>query len=243
MGSIAANLLICVDDKGASREAADRFACAAVRAVAKRGMFSVAVPGGSSPRSMFEILASRDYEDIVPWSRTEFFFTDERCVPPESDESNYKLAFDLLLSTVPIPDLNIHRMLGEKPPDEAAERYEEEMHQVLGSIPRFDLVILGMGTDTHTASLFPNSPALLESGRHVVANYVEKLGSHRLTLTLPVINHAEQVLILAFGSDKAPPLAEALHGAVDTNQHPVQGVRPTSGHLLWVVDRAAASKL
>lgn len=238
-----ANILICEDGKNASQEAAERFACAAVRAVAKRGVFYVAISGGNSPRGMFELLAGREFEDLVPWARTELFFTDERCVPPESDESNYKMAFGLLLSTVPIPEANIHRMHGEDPPDVAAEAYEEELLRVMGPSPRFDLIVLGMGADTHTASLFPGTAALEETGRHVVANYVEKLNTHRLTLTLPVINHAEQVVVLTFGPDKADALAQALHGPVDTNLHPIQAVRPTSGHLLWIVDREAAAKL
>lgn len=243
MDPVNTNMLVCEDEKNASCEAAERFACAAVRAVAKRGVFYVAIPGGNSPRGMFEMLSSREFEELVPWARTELFFTDERCVPPESDESNYKLASGLLLSTVPIPEANIHRMHGEDPPETAARQYEEEMLRVMDSSPRFDLIVLGMGMDTHTASLFPNSPALLETGRHVVANYVEKLNTYRLTLTLPVMNHAEQVIILAFGPDKADPLAEVLHGPVDTNLHPVQGICPAAGHLLWIVDRAAASKL
>jgi len=243
MDTANANILICEDDTSASMEAAERFVCAAVRAVAKRGAFYVAISGGNSPKGMFGLLASREFEDLVPWQRTELFFADERCVPPESHESNYRNAFDLLLSTVPIADSNIHRMRGEDPPDAAAEAYEEELHGVMGTPPRFDLIMLGMGSDTHTASLFPGSPALQETGRHVVSNYVEKLNTHRLTLTLPVINHAEQVIILTFGEDKAEALAQAFHDPIDLNLHPVQGVRPTSGHLLWIVDRPAASKL
>lgn len=237
------NLLICEDKNGVAREGAERFVCAAVRSVAKRGVFFVAVPGGSSPRGMFELLAGRDYEDSVPWGNTELFFTDERCVPPESEESNYKQAFDSLISIVPIPEPNIHRMRGEDPPEAAAAQYEEEMHRVMGAVPRLDLIVLGMGADTHTASLFPKSSAIMETGKHVASNYVEKLGAHRLTLTLPAINNAEQVIVLVSGAEKADAVAQALQGDVDAALHPVQGVRPASGSLLWIVDRAAASKL
>ncbi len=243
MDIMNSNLLVCEDPRAASIEAAERFACSAVRSVAKYGVFHVAIPGGSSPREMFLLLAGGEFRDLVPWSRMELFFTDERCVPPEDDESNYKLAFDLLISTVPIPEPSIHRMLGEDEPESSAAQYEEEIHRVMGHSPRFELIILGMGADAHTASLFPGSPALRETGRHVVSNYVEKLGAHRLTLTLPLINRAEQVIILAFGQEKAQALAHALKEPEDVNQYPVQGVRPTSGRLLWIVDRAAALPL
>lgn len=243
MDPVNANILVCEDERNASLEAAERFVCAAVRAVAKRGVFYVAIPGGSSPRGMFGLLCGREFEDMVPWTRTELFFTDERCVPPESDESNFKLASELLMSTVPIPEVNIHRMRGEDPPEIAAEAYENELVRVMGPRPRFDLIVLGMGTNTHTASLFPNSPALQETGKHVVANYISSLNTYRLTLTFPAINQAEQVIILAFGADKSAPLAEVFRGTADTDLHPVQAIQPTSGHLLWIVDRAAASKL
>lgn len=238
-----ANILVCEDEKAASREAAERFVCAAIRSVAEHGEFYVAVSGGGSPKGMYELLAGSEFSAIVPWSRTELFFTDERCVAPDSDQSNYRMVSELLLSTVPIPEPNIHRFRGEDPPDLAAECYEQEMRDVMGESPRFDLIVLGMGDDTHTASLFPNSPALQETGRHAVANYVEKLGAHRLTLTIPVINHAHSIAVLAFGEGKSQALADVLHGPVDTNLHPVQAVRPTFGRLLWIVDRAAASKL
>lgn len=238
-----ANILICEDENAASREAAERFACASVRAVAERGAFNVAVPGGHSPRGMYELLAAREFSALIPWAHTEFFFTDERCVPPDSDQSNFRMVSELLLSTVPISEANVHRFRGEDSPDLAADRYEQEIEAVMGDSPRFDLIVLGMGDDTHAASLFPNSPALRESERHAAANYVEKLGVHRLTLTITVINHAESVIILAFGSGKADALAEVLNGPVDTDLHPVQAIHPVSGHLLWIIDRAAASRL
>lgn len=238
-----ANILICQDDSAASMEAAERFACAAVRAVAKRGAFYVAVSGGSSPKRMYEILASRDFADLVPWARTELFFTDERCVPPESEDSNYRMVNKLLLSTVPIPESNVHRFHGEDPPEAAAAAYEHEIHRVMGGNPLFDLIVLGMGPDSHTASLFPNSPALREGGRHAAANYVEKLGACRLTLTIPTINHSESVIILAMGEGKADALAEVLNGPIDMDIHPVQAIQPMHGRLLWIVDRQAASRL
>lgn len=238
-----ANILICRDETAASLEAAERFTCAAIRAVAKRGVFHVAVSGGSSPKGMYEALASREFAELVPWSRTELFFADERCVPPESEESNYRLVNKLLLSTVPIPESNVHRFHGEDPPEAAADSYEREIHRVMDGSPSFDLIVLGMGQDTHTASLFPCSPALSEGGKHVAANYIEKLGAYRLTLTIPAINHAELVIILVFGENKADSLAEVLHGSVDIDQHPVQAIQPLHGRLLWIVDQEAASAL
>jgi 6-phosphogluconolactonase len=238
-----ANILVCKDAKSASQEAAERFACAAIRSVAERGGFFVAVCGGRDPVGMYETLAGREFVEIVPWVLTELFFTDERCVPPESEDSNYRLVYRLLLSTVPIPAPNIHRFKGEDPPEAAAAAYEREIHEVMGTTPRFDLIVLGLGDDAHVASLFPNTPVLHEAGRHAVAGYVEQLGAHRLTLTFPVINHARQVIILALGSGKAEALAVAMKGPLDVNLHPVQGVDPKSGHLLWIVDNEAASGL
>lgn len=235
-------VVICPDEKAASREAAERFVCSAVTSVAARGVFTVAVSGGSTPKRMYEMLA-RDSSELIPWMETELFFADERCVPPESDQSNYRNVHELLLATVPIPETNVHRARGEDEPEAAARKYESEIHEVLGESPAFDLIVLGMGADTHTASLFPHSPALRETGRHFVANYVEKLSEHRLTLTLQTINQAATVIILAFGKEKAPAVGDALLGAVDVESHPVQAVHPTHGRLLWILDRAAASHL
>ena len=237
------NILICQDDKAASREAAERFVCTAIRAVAERGTFLVAVSGGSSSKGLYELLSSRGYSELVPWTHTELFFADERCVPPESEESNYRMVHRLLLSTVPIPESNVHRFHGEDPPELAANAYEQEIHSVMGDSPCFDLIVLGMGADTHTASLFPFSPALKESGRHAVASYVETLGAYRLTLTVPLINHAESVIVLALGEAKATALATAVNGPIDTDAHPIQSIHPTHGRLLWIVDQAAASRL
>ncbi len=239
----SANILVCRDSNAASQEAAERFACAAVRSVAERGEFFVAVCGGRDPVGMYEALAGREFVEIVPWQLTELFFTDERCVPPESDDSNYREVHRLLLATVPIPASNIHRFRGEDPPEQAAESYEREIREVMGPSPRFDLIVLGLGDNTHVASLFPKTDALHEVGRHAVANYVDELGAYRLTLTFPIINHARQVIILALGSRKAEPLSLALHGPSDPDLCPVHGVDPTSGHLLWVVDNDAASSL
>lgn len=236
-----ANILICEDEATAAQEAADRFACAAVRSVAEHGRFCVALSGGSTPKGMYGLLA--EHHSFVPWYQTELFFADERCVPPESPESNYRMIYDLLISTVPIPEVNVHRLEGEMSPEIAAERYEQEMHKVMGYDPRFDMIVLGMGSDSHTASLFPYTPALHETGRHAVSNYIHKLGMHRLTLTFPLINRAHSVIVLVTGQAKAETLAAVMSGDEDMDMHPVQNVKPTHGRMLWIVDCEAASKL
>ena len=236
-------VLICPDEKLASREAAERFVCAAVRSVAIRGVFTAAVSGGNTPKGMYKILSRDEYSDLVPWAQTELFFADERCVPPESEQSNYRSVRELLLSTVPIPETNVHRAHGEDSPEEAANKYDKEIHEVLDDNPSFDLIILGMGADTHTASLFPHSSAIHEVGRHAVANYIEKLDAYRLTLTYPVIRQAETVIVQAYGDEKASAVREALLGPIDVDSHPVQGVCPTHGRLIWILDRASASHL
>lgn len=238
-----ADILICRDRNAASREAAERFVCAAIRSVAERGEFFVAVCGGRSPVGIYETLAGREFAEVVSWQLTELFFTDERCVPPESEDSNYRLVNRLLLSTVPIPARNVHRFRGEDPAEAAADAYEREIHEVMGPSPRFDLILLGLGDNTHVASLFPHTPALHEVGRHAVANYVEELGGCRLTLTFPIINHARQVIILALGPTKAEPLVLALKSPSQVDLYPVHGIDPTSGRLLWIVDKDAASSL
>lgn len=243
MREMKGNILIVENAESGAREAAERFACAAVKAVARHGRFAVAVPGGSSPRGMFELLDSSSFNGLIPWSATHVFFTDERAVPPDHEESNYKLANDLLLSRVPIPEGNIHRFRTELSPDDAAADYEHTLHEVLGDDLSLDLVILGMGADTHTASLFPGSQALSEQAKAAAANYVEKLDAHRLTLTIPMLNNAGEIIILVFGSDKADALRVALEDEPDINQHPVQAIYPTHGRLLWLVDKEAAGGL
>ena len=238
-----ANVLVCKNNEAVAREAAEQFTCAAVRSAAQRGEFHAAVPGGWSPRGMYKTLATAEFASAVPWSQTQIFFTDERCVPPDHEESNYKLATDLLLAKVPIPDSNIHRFLAELAPDEAAERYGQELRKAMGDTPRLDLVVLGMGKDTHTASLFPHSPALSEMRALAVANYVKNREVHRLTLTIPVLCRAETILILALGYEKSGPLRQVLQGEHDPERHPVQAIQPAAGRLLWIVDQDAASKL
>lgn len=242
MLSNSVNLLICKDADAVSVEAADRFTCAAIRTVAERPVFYTAISGGNTPRGMFELLAEPGYAKLVPWSCTHIFFTDERYVPQDSEDSNFKLANDLLFSKVPIPKENIHRFRTELSPEDAAKEYEKEMKAVMGDCPDFDLVVLGMGDDTHTASLFPESMALNEQEKWAASNYVEKLHSYRLTLTIPVLNCAREVLVLVTGKDKADALAVAFQETQDITAHPIHAIQPAYGKVIWIVDREAASK-
>ncbi|HVG29774.1 MAG TPA: 6-phosphogluconolactonase [Pyrinomonadaceae bacterium] len=240
-----ARVLIFDDAEGAARAAAGRFAEIAGESVRARGRFSVALSGGSTPRRIYELLAGEEFGARVDWSKAHVFFGDERCVPPDDAASNYRMAQDALLSRVSVPAENVHRMIGEGDAASNARLYEEELRAFFGDAasPAFDLVMLGMGEDGHTASLFPETPALDERGAWVVANRVEKLGAYRLTLTATVINHAAHVLFVATGAGKAVRLSEVLSGAREPHRLPAQLIRPTGGTLEWYVDRAAASKL
>src|ERR1700687_743226 len=231
-------------------DAAREFTRRALEAVASRNVFRVALAGGSTPRQLYALLASTEdsFHGQVPWARTQFFWGDERSVPPSSPESNYRMANEAMLSKVPVPAENIHRILAElQDPQMAARRYEEELRRVFeldpGGKPRFDLVILGMGVEGHTASLFPGSEWIHENPRLAVAVWVEKLKSFRITLTPSVFNQAACVMFLVSGEEKAEALKQALEGPRRPELFPVQAIRPLDGSLLWLVDRAAASKL
>jgi 6-phosphogluconolactonase len=197
--------------------------------------------GGSTPKATYEVLA-RDYADGVDWSNVHVFFGDERAVPPDHEDSNYGMARDTLLDRVPIG--SVHRMQGELPPDEAAEAYEQELRDFFGSddLPRFDLILLGMGSDGHTASLFPETSALEVHDRWVVANPVLKLDTTRITLTVPVLDAARAVYFLVAGEDKAGPMAEILEGDPGPREYPASLIQPEGGPQ-WMLDRAAASGL
>ena len=229
------------------RVAASRFVEAVDQAVAIRGQFTVALAGGSTPRGMYARLAESPWRERVPWSAVQVFWGDERCVPPDHPDSNYRMAYEALLSRVPLPAANIHRMAGELDPEKAAEAYSATLREVFGlsgeAVPRFDLVLLGLGSDGHTASLFPGTAALAETQRWVVANFVPRLGAYRLTLTFPVLNAARQVMFLVTGSGKAEVVARVLEGPRRVMELPAQAVAPTDGQLVWLLDRAAAAQL
>ncbi|GAB4576251.1 MAG: 6-phosphogluconolactonase [Anaerolineae bacterium] len=233
------------DASALAEAAAGHFALMAEEAIAKRGRFAVALSGGSTPRRMYERLAQPELAERIDWLRVHVFWGDERAVPPEHPESNYRMAHEVLLSRVPIPAQNIHRIRGELAPEEAAKTYEAELRQFFSRdqrpvSSRFDLVLLGMGEDGHTASLFPGAAAINETDRWVVAYYVEKLQAWRITLTPVVLNAAAQVTFLVSGAEKAARLRQVLYGPYQPQALPAQIIRPAHGRLLWLIDEAAA---
>ena len=203
------------------------------------GRFAVALAGGSTPKSAYELLAT-GYRDALEWGGVHFFFGDERAVPPEHEDSNYRMANAALLSRVRAG--SVHRMRGELPPPEAAAAYEGELRGFFGGAPVLDLVLLGLGEDGHTASLFPRTPALDAANRLVVENPVEKLGTTRITLTVAALNASRRVVFLVSGEGKAGALREILEGSADPRDYPAKLIRPTGG-ADWMVDRAAARLL
>ncbi len=231
-----------------ANQAAVRFVDAARDAVAARGRFLLALAGGSTPRRLYERLASRPWIEQVDWSRVEFCWGDERNVSPQSADANYRMAHEALLSRLPLEPRQIHRMPAERADlATAAEEYAQQLaalcHAAPNSMPVFDLVLLGMGADGHTASLFPGTAALEVTDRSVVANAVPQLGTHRLTLTFPAINAARLVMFLVAGAEKAQRLTEVLPPPGIQGRWPASMVRPTTGHLVWLVDQQAASRL
>ena len=234
------NLEIFATPGDLAKAAAQIFAERSSRAVARRGFFTVALSGGSTPRLLYQVLADRN-EEHVPWMNVHFFWSDERHVPPDHFESNFRMANEAMLSHVPVTRENVHRVRSENPDAaQAAKEYEEEVLKfVPGSPPRFDLILLGLGNDGHTASIFPGSEVLDDTKRLVAAPWVEKLNAYRITMTLPLINNAETVMFLVSGAEKAEIVKEVLKGP---RRYPAQEVRPINGKLIWMLDREAASK-
>jgi len=233
------------DAESVARAAAETFVRLSLEAVEGRGAFSVALSGGTTPRRVYELLASDEYRARVRWPKAHVFFGDERAVPPDHSDSNYRTAREALLSRVDIPAENVHRIEGLGDAAANASDYESVMRSFFGDAtwPRFDLVLLGMGDDGHTASLFPETSALGEARAWVAANWVEKLGAWRITLTAPAVNAARRAVFLVTGASKAERLREVLNGARDPSRLPSQMIRPRDGLLEWYVDRAAAAKL
>jgi 6-phosphogluconolactonase len=227
------------DPAALASAAAEAFVTLANAAISQTGRFTVALSGGSTPKALHAVLAER-FAAQVDWSRVHLFWGDERTVPPEDPQSNFGMARDTLFNSLSIPEANIHRMRGERDPSRAAEEYQELLLEFFGGPPHFDLVLLGMGDDGHTASLFPSTTAIWEpSDRYVVANFVDKLDAWRITLTAGAINAADCVIFLVAGANKTERLKEVLYGDHRPNDLPSQLIRPTRGRLLWLVDRAA----
>jgi 6-phosphogluconolactonase len=238
-------------------KAARRFARLADQYVIGCGRFTVALSGGSTPKAMFSVLAADPFLDTIPWSSTYFFWGDERCVPPDHADSNFRMTYETLLSKVPVPQQNIFRVPAELPdPAQAAEQYTATLTNFfladssnrsgtapLSTLPRFDLVFLGMGPDGHTASLFPHTTALTSGDKIAVANYVEKFKAWRITLTAATINNARNVTFLVAGEDKTETIKNVLEGPYQPDLYPSQLIQPRNGTLLWMVDEAAVRLL
>ena len=229
---------------GAAAASAERFAELAREAVDRRGRFSVALSGGTTPRAAYRLLAEEPYRSRIPWEGVHLFWGDERCVPPGHVRSNFGMANEAFVSRVPVPPGNVHRMRGEWAPRQGADEYARELAGFFGTrTPRFDLVHLGVGADGHTCSLFPFDPLLLERERTVATAILRELGEPRITLTVPVVNGAAHVEMLAPGADKAEVVWKVLRGPRDPHRIPAQLVRPRDGEMVWLLDEAAAARL
>ena len=224
---------------------AERFVEYAQEAVTDQDLFSVTLAGGNTPRRVYELLATEHFTSRIKWSRVHLFFGDERCVLPEHRDSNYGLVYSTLISKISIPESNVHRIIGEGDAEANAQSYEIKLKSFFPRLawPRFDLALLGMGKDGHTASLFPGDDALNEKTRWVVKTRIEDLRQDRITLTVPVFNHAVHAIFLVTGRDKSERLVEVLHGRSSPVQLPAQAIQPVNGSLVWLVDRGAASLL
>lgn len=248
-------LLIFDDYESLSRVAVENLVFHARNAIAKRGWFSLVLSGGGTPQRLFEFLARVEYAEQISWPQVHVFWGDERCVPPDQPGSNYKQAFDTFLSKIPIPAENIHRVRGELSPAEAAEDYAEQLRAFTSTpdtspadlsgvedAPRFDLILLGMGNDGHTASLFPGPISEQERTATVIpaTAFYEDRPAHRVSLTPRIINAAYDIFFLVTGAAKAETLYAVLDGPRDLERFPAQRIQPTNGQITWFVDREAA---
>lgn len=231
------------------RASAERVASISEAAITARGHFTIALSGGSTPKALYELLAG-EYAKHLDWPNFHIFWSDERCVPPDHPDSNYRAARVTMLDYVPVPMSNIHRMYGEIDPLQAADQYEMMLREFFLTrvqenepAPRFDLILLGMGEDGHTASLFPGTAAIYSQDRWVVGHHIEKLDTWRLTLTPPAINAAANVILLVVGESKAETLRAVFNEDYQPNILPAQSVDPVAGRALWLVDATAASLL
>lgn len=224
--------------------AADLFVRLASQSITKRGVFSVALSGGSTPEPLYRTLSSPQYNAQVVWDKVHLFWGDERHVPADDPQSNYRMTYENLISRVPIPDRNVHRVPAEMEGQAAATTYEADLRRFFkGDWPQFDLVLLGMGEDGHTASLFPHSAGLLEEQRWFIPNFAPERETWRLTLTKNAINAARYILVLVKGASKASMLAEVFTQPNAPTEKPIQLIAPENGIMLWMADEAAASKL
>ncbi len=274
VAKVSPELDIVADRAALARDAAQRFVALARESIAARGRFVVALSGGSTPRDLYALLASPEFSAQIDWTRVHFFWGDERAVPPDHPDSNYRMANETLLSRVKSPAQNVHRILAEQESADAAHAYEETLREVFDldadkrgqtrtdennprlseatrapharagvRVPSFDLVLLGLGANGHTASLFPHTPLLHETTRWVAAAYIDEVKMWRITLTAPVINAAANILWLVAGADKAATVHAVLRGDYRPEDLPAQLIQPTNGRVVWLLDRDAASQL
>ena len=240
------NLVVVAGQDVLAETVADFFLEAAARSLEVRERFDVALAGGSTPKAAYRLLAAAPRSSSLDWSRVRFFFGDERCVPPDDDESNYKMAYDAMLGPLGVAAASVFRMQGEDEPAAAAQAYaalvQAELRLAAG-VPAFDLIMLGLGPDGHTASLFPGTDPRCDDDALVRAPWVEKFATHRLTLTPKVINAAAEVAIATAGAGKAPAVAAVISGPREPATYPAQIVAPSPGRLTWFLDRAAATEL
>lgn len=236
-------IIVLPDPAAVAVAAAQRVVRAAGEAIALVGRFSFVLAGGSTPKALYELLATDAYREQIDWPNVEVYFGDERTVPPDHADSNYRMACEAMLSKVPIVAAHVHRMRGEINPEEAAKAYGQLLKEKFTESERGggpDLILLGMGDDGHTASLFPSTTALRETRHRAFANPVPKLNTIRLTMTAPFINRAREIVLTVTGASKASRLAEVLEGVRDPERLPVQLIAPATGKLVWMVDTAAA---
>jgi 6-phosphogluconolactonase len=240
---IQRHIQVLPDPGALASEAAERVAAASRAAIAAKGVFSIALSGGSTPKAMFIIMAQEPYRSQVDWAKWDVYWGDERCVPPTHADSNYKMAYEALLSKVPIPTASIHRMRAEIDPETAAKEYGLLLQEKFGE-GSLDLVMLGMGPDGHTLSLFPGTTALAEKHHRCVSNWVEKFKTFRVTMTAPFVNKARQILVLLGGADKHDRVKEVLYGPYEPTRLPIQLIDPAAnggGELIWLMDTAASA--
>ena len=224
-----------------AEQAAQAFLTLVKHTLTERPRFTVALSGGATPKMFYSRLTQEPYRSEIPWDKIWFFWGDERCVPPEHSESNFRMAKEALLEKVPVPSAHVFRIRGEDPPTETGRSYARMLHDYFkmdGDWPAFDLILLGMGADGHTASLMPNTAALDEERRWVVENVVRTLQTVRVTITLPVINHARNVWFLVTGAKKAGAYARVRTGP--SPEFPASLVQPQFGQLIWYIDKAVA---
>jgi 6-phosphogluconolactonase len=245
-------ILVFPNPESLANAAAELFVRSAAASIQNHGAFIVALSGGSTPKRLFEILATDNFQAKIDWNRVYLFWGDERYVPSDHPDSNFRMTMDTLLSKVPIPHANVHRIRTELSPAEAvATNYESEIARFFTSFsdkhrerfPAFDLVLLGVGTNAHTASLFPHSQVLQETSHLVAAEFVAEVGMWRITMTAPLLNAAREIVFLVHGKEKAQVVREVLFGDYDPERKPAQMIQPANGRLKWLIDSASAAKL